>query len=525
MTSENYYYATGTEVTSIADAIRTKTGTSEQLAFPEGFVDAIDGIRQMSWDDDVVYMDYDGTIVATYTKADFANLTAHPANPTHAGLTAQGWNWSLSDAKTYVATYEHLIIGQMYVTDDGKTRLYIHLEDSNLLSPTLYWYQDVADGVTIDWGDESNTETSNVAGNTSITHQYSVVGDYVITLNVTSNTALLGIGNTVFGYTGNTNKPYVYSLKKVEYGSNIPYIRSYTFNECNNLESITIPSSIDTFYQYDFYACESLKCIVIPSGTTSIPMYFMPYSFHLKSVSLPITITKIDDYAFSECNSLENITIPSAVTTIGDYAFNQNYMLKKLTLPSSVQTIETYAFSYCNVLKGIALPSTIKTIKGYAFQYCKSIESITIPNTVTTFGQNLFQNCYSLRTANILCGSVTNGTYLFSGCKNLSNVSLASGITSISDRMFYGCFCIKSLTIPSTVTSIGSSAFYNSGVAEYHFLSTTPPTLSNTNAFNNILSDCIIYVPRSENQTVLNAYKTASNWSTYASCMQEEPES
>jgi hypothetical protein len=70
------------------------------------------------------------------------------------------------------------------------------------------------------------------------------------------------------------------------------------------------------------------------------------------------------------------------------------------------------------------------------------------------------------------------------------------------------------------VTNIDTYAFYNCyGIAEYHLLPTTPPTLANKNAFNNIASDCIIYVPVGS----LNAYKTATNWSTYASYMQEEP--
>lgn len=38
------YLATDTDLTAVANAIRTKGGTSEQLEFPQGFLDAIDGI-------------------------------------------------------------------------------------------------------------------------------------------------------------------------------------------------------------------------------------------------------------------------------------------------------------------------------------------------------------------------------------------------------------------------------------------------------------------------------------------------
>ena len=70
------------------------------------------------------------------------------------------------------------------------------------------------------------------------------------------------------------------------------------------------------------------------------------------------------------------------------------------------------------------------------------------------------------------------------------------------------------------MTSIENYAFQACfGVKEYHLLPATPPTLSNTNAFNNIPDDCIIYVPAGS----LEAYQTATNWSAYADQMQEEP--
>ena len=42
---ETYYYATGTEVTSIANAIRKKGGINQQLEFPDDFVDVINSLE------------------------------------------------------------------------------------------------------------------------------------------------------------------------------------------------------------------------------------------------------------------------------------------------------------------------------------------------------------------------------------------------------------------------------------------------------------------------------------------------
>jgi len=101
----------------------------------------------------------------------------------------------------------------------------------------------------------------------------------------------------------------------------------------------------------------------------------------------------------------------------------------------------------------------------------------------------------------------------------LQSVSIPSTVETIGNNAFYNCYSLSTLTIPAAVTSIGTGAFSSCyGLKEIHFLSTTPPTITNTNVFSNLPSDCIIYVPSAS----LNTYKTANYWSTYASQMQGE---
>ena len=120
--------------------------------------------------------------------------------------------------------------------------------------------------------------------------------------------------------------------------------------------------------------------------------------------------------------------------------------------------------------------------------------------------------------------SVTSiGQYAFQYCYSLASITIPDSITSIGQYAFAYCFTLLNITIPDSITSIGQYAFYIcSAMSEFHFQPETPPTLANTNAFSSISTDCIFYVKYSEDHSILERYKTETNWSTYASRMREE---
>ena len=419
----------------------------------------------------VNFLDYDGTILYSYTASEFAALSSIPANPTHDGLTAQGWNWSLANAKTYVAKYGNLNIGQMYITDDDKTRIYIHLEEGRT-SPVLGVCPNGT--VDIDWGDGTTHDTltgsdTSTAVYTSA-HSYAAPGDYVIQLTVTGS---MGFGsNGLLVYTSNPddrNSVYRNAIRKVELGSGVTSIGGGAFRNCSNLSSITIPDGVTSIGEYAFSGCPILSSITIPDGVTSI-----------------------GEYTFDSCSSLSSITIPDGVTSIGGGAF-----------------------SYCSILSSITIPDGVTSIGEYTFDSCYSLSSITIPDSVTSIGSGAFSACYSLSSITIPNGVTSIGDEAFRGCYSLSSITIPNGVTSIGDAAFRGCFGISSIIIPDGVTSIGVGAFFGCyGIAHLYFLPTTPPSVSNSNAFSDIPTDCVIHVPVGS----LSAYTSATNYpssSTY----------
>lgn len=354
---------------------------------------------------DVNFYDYEGTVVNSYTAAEFAELVAMPDNPTHEGLTAQGWNWSLADAKAYVASYGKLNIGQMYNTDDGALRIYIRLREGRL-SPTLGIC--IKGTVTVNWDDGSATETMTGTSVTTLVyrkHTYASAGDYVISV-LPSTGSTIGFGqrggaSTILcksqGDALENRQIYLTSIYKIEIPDSAASLSTYAFANCYGLTSVTIPDSV-TSLTGSFSNCYSLTSVIIPGSVTGIDSLYNCYS--LTSVVLPARIANIYSSAFYRCYNLISVNIPASVTDIG----------------------------------------------GAAFQFCYSLTSVTIPDSVTGIGNGAFNQCY--------------------------------------------------------------------GLGFIKFTATTPPTVSNSNAWLNIPTDCTIYAPA----LVINLYMNGTNYpikSTY----------
>lgn len=153
-----------------------------------------------------------------------------------------------------------------------------------------------------------------------------------------------------------------------------------------------------------------------------------------------------------------------------------------------------------------------------AFSYCDNLEKVTIVNG--TINSNFFLNCLSLRIVNLPYGGTSIPQNTFSGCRNLRTFEIPSSVATVGTFAFENCASLLNITIPNSVTTISGSAFYGCrSMMEYHLLPSSPPSLSSTTAFTGIPDDCIIYVPSG----TLTAYQTATNWSSFASYMQEEP--
>lgn len=284
-------------------------------------------VPSMAIEKDVNFYDYEGTLLYSYTKTEFLAITEMPANPSHARLIAQGWNWSLTDAKTHVTKYTKLNIGQNYTTVSGQNEFDIELIPATGKTVTFNMVGNK------DWGDGTTDSTTS--------HTYTDYGKYTIKCD----------GTAIPNYVMDSMSVHNYMLKHIRLAT--VEVGSVAFRECNALEDCSF-STGTTFAPLGlmFYNCYCLKALMLPSTLTVIPSSISEGCFGMKVISLPNS-ARVDSTSnfFSYNNMLKTITFPEGITSIPNSCFRGCYNLKELYLPSTVTSIAAYGFNWCSGLE------------------------------------------------------------------------------------------------------------------------------------------------------------------------------
>ena len=407
----------------------------------------------------VIFVDYDGTLLETWTKDEVAGKTALPTPPAHEGLVFEEWNWSLADIQSDT-TGQVITVAPYYHTSSGFVEIDIELNEGT--GKTAYLFTDSMVGRTIDWGDGTTSNTEKA-------HTYENYGSYTVKVPAVSG-ALSRVffdsgmvqyyGKPVKTIRCNQDVTDLYYFKSMGLAVDVVLnkafaVGSYKTNICCGklFHKINDDSAI---YNY------GIEYISIKKDyTTTLFFVSQGQNNEIKNIYIPSNITGIGNSAFSGCQSLQSITIPNGVTSISENAFSDCHSLQSINISDGITSISANAFYNCYSLQSINIPNSVTSIGVYAFYNCQSLQSITIPDGVTSIGSGAFSGCHSLQSINIPNGVTSIGNNTFQLCQSLQSINIPDSVESISKRAFYNCYSLQSITIPNSVTRIDEDAFYN----------------------------------------------------------------
>lgn len=336
---------------------------------------------------DINFWDYDGTLLYAWTLDELATKTELPPLPSHDGLICQGWNWTLQDIKD---AGRELDIGALYITDDGKTRLYVDVDTETWDDFVLNYWQDPRNATTVDWGDGTTPETKNADSWIEHRHVYASSGSYVITMSVKEGAEMkLGNGSNdrmlIANSTADSGRCSM--LAKVEIGERMTDVTQRAFLAATRLESISVPAGVlfepgRTFEEatsiravtvafssaiiQTFYNCVNLRAIATPKGMTQRNgnNYDIAYTavrlvnFDMTAAYMAQCLERVNIKAvdgqvgtFYSCVSLLEVTIPADATTFVASAFRGDHALRRVTCLGDIASIPAQVFLRCYALR------------------------------------------------------------------------------------------------------------------------------------------------------------------------------
>lgn len=208
------------------------------------------------------------------------------------------------------------------------------------------------------------------------------------------------------------------------------------------LTSVIVPQSIKydgktyAVTQIDatcFNRCEQIKTITLPSTIIKIGKTAFSGCYALESVNLEDTrITEVLGSCFSACRKLQSIAIPATVTSIYRNPFVQNLELKSINVEEgnlSFKSIEGVLFTIsgktlqaypCGKTTTYVVPEGTDSIGAEAFNTNQVLASLTLANSVSYIGASAFLYCDHLTT---LSSSAFQKT-------SITGVTIKPGLTS-----------------------------------------------------------------------------------------------
>jgi len=279
------------------------------------------------------------------------------------------------------------------------------------------------------------------------------------------------------------------SLAHLRLTGDMTVLPAYALYDCNDLVTLSLPSSLERLEKFSITKCASLEVIEGLEGLTFVGEHALSYCTSLTKISFGDALEKIEFAALEGSIALREMTLPfvggtktentylgyvfgaryadfsegyypfslSRVTllpvcrTLGTNAFYECKSLREVVLPEGLTEIGIRAFYGCDALYTVVLPNSLKTLRENAFLACDGLVSVDFGKGLSSMGINAFMNCDSLERVVLPQSLSVLPASAFSGCSALSEIDLG-GVRTVEAEAFRGCTSVETVSAAGSVT-------------------------------------------------------------------------
>ena len=334
----------------------------------------------------------------------------------------------------------------------------------------------------------------------AIAYDFESNGMYYNILSASDRTVSLTYKDENFNsYSGDIVIPSIVKYKEIDFVvENVDY---YTFRECKNLKSITLPQGLKGF------------------GTNNVVEGSYISGFNGCGV-WDLYVPDVETWL-----NLDTRWDATPLNPNGSLYVNGE-LLVDLIIPEGTRFIRYGCFSGCRSLKTVRFSSTVEGVYVFAFQSCPNLEKVVLNEGLQYLTERVFAYCPKLREINLPSSlrSLANCNGFLCGCESLEDpLIVPEGIETIPASAFSGCKKLKEISLPSTLKEICMEAFNGcESLQRITSKSKTPPTCTeydnNSTIFNGVDKfSCAIYVPKGTK----SLYSSATGWKLFFNIMDE----
>ena len=186
-------------------------------------------------------------------------------------------------------------------------------------------------------------------------------------------------------------------LESIHITKNVKLVVGSSFSNCTSLKEITVDSENEYFTSADgnLYTADGKKLLLytpgktesefsIPEGVVSVGKHTFQKCESLKSITLPSTVTEMPFDAIVICDNLEEILVDEGNGTYKSIDGNL-YTKDGKTL-----------LSICSGKTTVVIPEGVTAIARYAAYCCNNLASVTVAGSVNFIGEGAFTHCDNL---------------------------------------------------------------------------------------------------------------------------------
>ena len=196
------------------------------------------------------------------------------------------------------------------------------------------------------------------------------------------------------------------------------------------IEEICIPKGVIEISDRAFNKCQKLHRVIFEENSQlqKIGSYAFSECDNLETIAIPTKVKKIEQGTFAFCKRLTNITLPMSLEEIHENAFDNCTSLDMISLPETLKHIGKEAFYKCDSLSEVVFPQDIGRVPAACCFSCRSLKRVVILSEwhSTSIEKNAFGGCEDLQEVVLDKDVFYNNISVFKRTTNYTNIRFVS---------------------------------------------------------------------------------------------------